>query len=147
MKYFLIVFSISAIVVLFSCNKDKAAAKDIDGDWLESESKMMVGDSAISNISKLYDGGQFHFYSCNLKKEDYCDLLIQVKDSEDSIHISYPFVYQIKDDADSLLIKEGPADSSYYINRFRLESLGKDFLVLEKALGGDTFLKRVFVRM
>lgn len=147
MKYFLIVFSISAITLLLSCNKDKAAAKKIDGKWIEAESKIMVGNKVIETVPKLYEGGAFNFYNCNLKKNEYCDLLIQVKNSEDSIHISYPFVYQIKDDADSLLIKEGPAHSSYYISRFKLESLGKDFFVLEKAMKGDTFLKRVFVRL
>jgi len=147
MKYFWIVFSIGALTILFSCNKDKAASKKIDGKWIEAESNVMVGNKVVETVPRLYDGGAFHFYKCNLKKEDYCDLLIQVKNSEDSIHISYPFVYQIKDKSDSLLIKEGPADSSYYINRFKLESLGKDFFVLEKALNGDTFIKRVFVRL
>lgn len=146
MKYFWIVISIVAIAILLSCNKDKAAAKDIDGEWYEAESKIMVGESMINTVPKLYNAGTFYFYRCNLKKEDYCDLLIQLNSPEDSIYINYPFGFQIKDDADSLLIKEGSYDTSF-VNRFKLESIGKDFFVLEKAINGDTFLKRVFVRL
>ena len=145
MKEFIRITGILLIVIASSCNKDKAAIKDIDGRWYEYESSIVVKDSVIESIDRLYYSGAFYFYRCNPKKEDFCDLLIQYIPS-DTVHIDFLYGFSIKDKGDSLLIREGKKETDF-VNRFKLISLENDQFILGKSSHKDTLERRTFIRV
>lgn len=140
-------FTLLTAVLVVSCNKDKKAIKEIDGQWKEIRSEIIAGEFVLeSEIDPLYMGGDFYFYTCNSKKEAYCDLLIKYYSEEDTAFVDFPYEFIIKDKVDSLLIKEGVIDTAY-VNRFKIESIGENDLVLRQEISGDTAYQRVFSRI
>lgn len=140
-------FTLLTAVLVVSCNKDKKAIKEIDGQWKEIRSEIIAGESVLeSEIDPLYMGGDFYFYTCNSEKEAYCDLLIKYYSEEDTAFIDFPYEFIIKDKVDSLLIKEGVIDTAY-VNRFKIESIGENDLVLRQEISGDTAYQRIFSRI
>src|SRR5690606_28742336 len=137
-------FTLFTAVLVVSCNKDKKASKEIDGQWKEIRSEIIAGDSVLEcEIDRLYMRGVFYFYTCNSKKEAYCDLLIKYYSEEDTAFIDFPYEFIIKDKVDSLLIKEGVIDTAD-VNRFKIESIGENDLVLRQEISGDTAYQRIF---
>lgn len=141
-------FSLLTLIVLLasSCNKDKKAAKELDGKWREVRSEVRAGDVLLQTVEPLYLGGDFYFYRCDLKKQSYCDLLIQLYHPEDTTYTSFPYYFQVKDKADSLIIKEGYLDSAF-LNRFKIQVLEENEFILQQTINGDTLYERVFSRV
>jgi hypothetical protein len=130
---------------LGACNKDNKAAKELDGHWRETLTERVINGNPQGIISPLYEGGDWYLYRCKVSSEIWCDALIQYYSQVDTAWINYPYFFQIKDKADSLLIREGESDTSRVL-RFKLAELEDGMFTLEQTTG-DTLLRRVFTRV
>lgn len=65
MKKLSLLFALSFLLVLVSCNKDQQAVKMLDGSWEE----VAINGDAVPDSSK----GKYTFESCKLKSEEFCN--------------------------------------------------------------------------
>ena len=85
MKKVAVLFSLTFILVLGSCNKDQGAVKQLDGEWEE----VTIDGQAVPDSSK----GKYTFESCKLKTEEFCNAFYT---SADGNVLDYTFAVEEK---------------------------------------------------
>lgn len=57
---------------MFSCNKDQAAVKKLDGSWTVTKMVSTNGGVSFDFIASGGGGAAFTFVECKLKKDEWC---------------------------------------------------------------------------
>jgi hypothetical protein len=127
------IFSVLAMFfVVASCNKDQRAVKNLEGKWL------LVKENG-QNVSAT-DTRTITFTNCKLKKDEYCNVLVELKDSEFDTNETFNADYKVMDDGETLEFKVS-FDGQVSITKFRIRELDGSKLVLEETMDGETYLE------
>lgn len=89
MKFTLMGFAVA--LVMFSCSKDQAVVKDLEGNWKISSYKENGKSEDITFVSQF----TYNFTSCKLKKEDVCPASIST--TQLGVNLTQNFSYSISE--------------------------------------------------
>jgi hypothetical protein len=121
MKNVLFLFSLAAMLIFASCNKDQQAVKMLDGTWEVST----VNGFPVPSNSEVYH--KYTFSNCTLKDDEYCDVKFQNNNETSN------FLYKVSEKGTKLTFKSGTEEVS-----FTIVELEKDKLVTTGQFEGNT---------
>jgi hypothetical protein len=132
MKKMFIFSVLATLFIVASCNKDQRAVKNLEGKWLlVKQNGQTVPADETTTIT---------FSNCKLKKDEYCNVLVEFKDATLAINESYNASYKVMDDGETLELKV-TFDGQSSIQRMRIRELDGNKLILEETTDGETYVE------